>query len=127
MIGKKRFAAGAAEHVLRQHVECAGAQRRGVLGIFSNRVDRDATLQHLEAVGRHQDRARGFVDAMIGAADSLHQPRGTLGRADIDHEIDVAPVDAKIERGGADHPAQFSPGHRVLDLAALCDIERAVM
>ena len=84
-------------------------------------------FQHLEAIGRHQHRARGFVDAVIGAADPLHQPRGALGRADIDDEIDVAPVDAEIERRGADHAAQFARRHRVLDLAALGDVERAVM
>ena len=64
---------------------------------------------------------------MVGAADPLHQARGALGRADIDDEIDVAPVDAEVERGGADHAAQLSRRHRVLDLAALGDVERAVM
>ena len=126
-IREKRLAAGAAEHVLRQHVERAGAQRRRILRILGDRIDRDAAFQHLEAVGRHQHRARGFVDAVIGAADPLHQPRGALRRADIDDEIDVAPVDAEIERGGADHAAQLARRHRVLDLAALRDIERAVM
>ena len=64
---------------------------------------------------------------MIGAADALQQPRGALRRADIDDEIDVAPVDAEIERGGADHRAQAAGRHRLLDLAALRDVERAVM
>ena len=127
LVGQKRLAAGAAEHVLRQHVERAGAQRRGVLRVLGDRVDRDAAFQHLEAIGRHQHRARGFVDAVIGAADPLHQPRRALRRADIDDEIDVAPVDAEIERRGADHAAQFAGRHRVLDLAALRDVERAVM
>ena len=126
-IGQKRLAAGAAEHVLRQHVERAGAQRRGVLRIFRDRVDRNRAFQHLEAIGRHQHRARGLVDAVVGAADSLHQPGSALGRPDIDDEIDVAPVDAEVERGGADHAAQFARGHRVLDLATLGDVERAVM
>ena len=84
-------------------------------------------FQHLETVGRHQQRARGFVEPVIGAADALHQPRGALGRADIDDEIDIAPVDAEVERRGADHAAQFARRHGVLDLAALGDVERAVM
>ena len=126
-VGEKRLAAGAAEHVLRQHVERAGPQRRGVLRILRDRIDRDRAFQHLEAVGRHQHGARGLVDAVVGAADPLHQPRGALRRADIDDEIDVAPVDAEVERGGADHAAQFAGRHRVLDLAALGDVERAVM
>ena len=54
LVGKERLAAGAAEHVLRQHVERAGAQRRRVLRVLGDRVERGAAFQHLEAVGRHQ-------------------------------------------------------------------------
>jgi hypothetical protein len=35
---------------------------------------------------------------VIGAADALHDPRSALRRADIDDEIDIASVDAEIER-----------------------------
>ena len=31
-----------------------------------------------------------------------------LGRADLDDEIDVAPIDAEIERRGADHRAKLA-------------------
>ena len=50
-----------------------------------------------------------------------------LGRAHLDHQVDVAPVDAEIERGGRDHGAQLARRHRRLDLAALLDGERAMM
>ena len=92
-----------------------------------DRIDRGAAFQHLEAVGRHQHAARRLVHAVVGAADALQQPRRALRRADIDDEIDVAPVDAEIERRGADHRAQPAGRHRVLDLAALRHVERAVM
>ena len=88
---------------------------------------RGAAFQHLEAVGRHQHGLRRLVEPVVGAADALHQPRRALRRADIDDQIDVAPVDAEIERGRADHRAQLAGRHGVLDLAALRDIERAVM
>ena len=127
LVGEERRAAGAAEDVLRQHVERAGAQRRRVLRVLRHRIDGGAAFQHLEAVGRHQHRLRRFVQPVVGAADALHQPRGALRRADIDDEIDVAPVDAEVERRGAHHRAQFAGAHGVLDLAALRDIERAVM
>ena len=127
LVGAERHAAGAAEHVLRQHVERAGAQRRRILRVRGDRVDRGAAFQHLEAVGRHQHAARRLVHAVIGAADALQQPRGALRRAHVDDEIDVAPVDAEIERGGRDHGAQPARRHRVLDAAALPDVERAVM
>ena len=64
---------------------------------------------------------------VVGAADALQQARGALGRAHIDHQIDIAPVDAEIERGGAHHGAQPAGRHRGLDLAALRHVERAVM
>ena len=57
LVGVERHAAGAAEHVLRQHVERADAQRRRVLRILGDRIDRGAAFQHLEAVGRHQHAA----------------------------------------------------------------------
>ena len=64
---------------------------------------------------------------MIGAADALEEARGSLRRADIDDEIDVAPVDAEIERGGAHDRAQAPARHRRFDLAPLRYVERAVM
>ena len=127
IIGEEGLADGATEDMLTQHIERAGAQRRCVLGVGGHRIDGGAALQDFEAIGRHQHRFRRLVIAVIGPADPLHQPRRTFRRADIDDQIDIAPVDAKIERGGAHHGAQLAGAHRVLDLAALRDIERTVM
>ena len=44
LVGAERHAAGAAEHVLRQHVERAGAQRRRVLRIRRDRRDGGASI-----------------------------------------------------------------------------------
>ncbi len=88
---------------------------------------RGAAFEHLEAIGRHQHSFRGLVEPVIGAADTLQHPARAFRSADIDHEIDVAPVDAEIERGGADHGAQTPRRHGVLDLAPLRHVERAVM
>ena len=93
-----------------------------------DRVDRDPALQRLEAIGRSKGGARSFVDAaVVGAADPCVGLEGALGRADIDGEVDIAPVDAEVEQGSADHAARSSVGHGVLDLAALHRIERALM
>ena len=89
-----------AEDVLAEHVERAGAERRRVLVAEIVGVERGAALQHLEAVGRHQDALRRLVDAMVGAADALRQAARALRRADMDDEVDVAPVDAEVERRG---------------------------
>ena len=70
---------------------------------------------------------RRLVHAVVGAADALGQPAGALRRADMDDEVDIAPVDAEIERRGGDDGAQAVGLHRLLDAPALADIERAVM
>ena len=70
--------------------------------------DRRLAFQHLEAVGRHQDGAARLVHPVVGAADALQQPRDALRRADLDHLIDPAPVDAEIERRGRHHGAQLA-------------------
>ena len=115
-IGMKRRAAGAAQHMLRQHVERAIDQRRRVLGAEIVGVERRPAFQHLEAIGRDQDRLRRLVHAVIGAADALRQPARTLRRADMHDQVDVAPVDAEIERRGGDDGAQLhsrpSPSRR---------------
>ena len=70
---------------------------------------------------------RRLVHAVVGAADALGKPACALRRADMDDEIDIAPVDAEIERRGGDDGAQAVGLHRLLDPAPLADIERAVM
>ena len=62
---------GAAENMLRQHVERTRAQRRRVLRIFGHRIDCGAAFQHLEAVGRHQHGFRRLIEPVIGTADPL--------------------------------------------------------
>ncbi len=64
---------------------------------------------------------------MIGPADSLHQPLDILGRADLDHQIHIAPVDPQIERAGANDRAQPARNHRGLHLFALFARQRTVV
>ena len=82
---------------------------------------------HLEPVGGHEHRLRGLVEAVVGAADALGEAARALRRADVDDEIDVAPVDAEIEGRGADDGAELARDHRGLDLPALGGVERAVV
>ena len=64
---------------------------------------------------------------MVGAADALDQPLYVFGGADLDDEIDVAPVDAKIKRAGADDGAQIAAHHGGFDLFALGAIQAPVV
>jgi hypothetical protein len=73
---------------------------------------------------RDQHGARRLVEAMVGAADALDKAARTLRRADIDDQIDVAPVDAEIERGsGQPPPSACRPPSRGFHLAAARRIE----
>ena len=113
--------------MLGEHVERADARGRRVLRVHRNGVERGAAFQHLEAVGGDENALGRLIHAVIGAADTLHQSRRAFRRADIDDQIDIAPVDAEIERGGAHHRAQPALGHCGFDLAALRRVERAVV
>ena len=68
-----------------------------------------------------------LVEPVVGAADPLQQARAALGRAHLDDEVDVAPVDAEVEAGGRDQPAQLARRHRRLDLAPRLDRQAAVV
>ncbi len=106
MIGIEGFGAGNAEHMLGQHVERAGTHGRGVLGAEIIAVERGLAFHHLEAVGRHQDRPGRLVHPVVRTADPLGEPACALRRADMDDEIDLAPVKPEIEGRGGDHGAQ---------------------
>jgi hypothetical protein len=73
LVGEERRADGAAEDVLGEHVERAGARGRGILRVLGHRIERGAAFQHFEAVGGHQHGFRRFVELVIGTADALQQ------------------------------------------------------
>ena len=126
-VGVERAGAGGQQDVLAQHVERAGAARRSVQVVGVDRLERGAALEHLEAVGGHEDGAGGRVVAVVGAADALDQPLDVLGRADLHDEVDVAPVDAEIEAAGRDDGAKLARDHGRLDAEPGLARERAVV
>ena len=64
---------------------------------------------------------------MVGAADALQKPAGAFRCAEMNDEIDIAPVDAEVERRRRDDGAQLAGRHRRFDLLALGGVERSVM
>ena len=123
----ERLGAGAAHHVLGQHVERADPGRFAVETVLGYGLPGGLALQHLEPIGGHEQRATGLIQPVVGAADPLDHPRGALGRGQLDDQVDVAPVDAQVERGGADHGPEFAARHRRLHLATLLGGQAAVV
>ena len=83
--------------MLRKNIEAARPRRIAVQFARGDTQHGGLTLQHLEAVGRHQDGTRRFVHPVIGASHALQQSRHAFRRAQLDHLIDAAPVNAEIE------------------------------
>ena len=102
--------------MLAQHVQRARAARVAVQVMFMHGFQGGDAFDHLEAVGGHDAGTAGRVIAVVGAPDPLDQPLDVARRADLDHQIDRAPVDAQIQAAGRHHGAQFACGHRGLQV-----------
>jgi hypothetical protein len=126
-IGVKGRGAGGQQDMLAQHVQRPRPARIAVQIAFANRVQRRHAFDLFKAVRGHDPRARGRVIAVIGPADALDQPLDVSGRADLDHQIDRAPIDAQIKAAGGDHGAQIARRHRRLDPGAGLARQAAVM
>ncbi len=98
IVGLEGASTGAAEDMLRQDVQL---EHERVLRVLCQRLrclQRGFAFEHLEPVGGNEKRLRWLVEPVIGAPDSLQQAARALGGADMDDKIDIAPVDAEIER-----------------------------
>ena len=103
---------------------------RNISGIelaFADRIERGASLQIFEAVARNDHAQRRLVKPVVGPADPLQQAGAALGRAHLDDEVDIAPVDAEVEAGGGDQRTDLAVGHGCFDFAARLDRQAAVM
>ena len=83
--------------MLRQDIERAHAVQVRILHTGLCRIDRCKGFEHLETVGGNQDCLGDFIEPVICATDALNEAARPLGRTDVDDQIDVAPVDAKVE------------------------------
>ena len=64
---------------------------------------------------------------MVRAANPLDQTFDVLGRANLDHQINIAPVDPQIKASGTYNCAQITAHHRGLDAGALFAVKTAVV
>jgi hypothetical protein len=83
--------------MLRQYIKPTGARWVAIQFTRCRRFHRGNTFNDFKAIGRHQYGMGWFIHAVIGTPNPLQQPRNTLGRANLNHLIHIAPINAKIE------------------------------
>ncbi len=79
--------------------------------------ERDAIYQ-LVAARREDATLRDAMHGVIGATDALQEDRDAARRAELAHQLDVADVDAELERGGGHHHLEFAGLETLLGIEA---------
>ena len=122
-----RFERARGDRLLREDVEriLRDAHRLDLARQHPLRDDR--RVQDVAAVLGEQGGAADLADLVSGAPDTLQARRRRGRRLDLDDEVDLAHVDAELERTGRDDAAQDAGFQFVLDLRALLLGHRAVV
>ena len=79
-----------------QRIELTGAHR----------IEQRGALDQLVAAERQQPALGYAADGVIGSADPLQKGGDRARRAELAHQLDLADVDAELERRGRDQRAQ---------------------
>ncbi len=105
--------------VLREDVERVRRHRDRLDLPGDHALDGDRAVHEVGAVLGEQDAAGDLADLVSGATDALQAAGDRRRCLDLDHEVDLAHVDAELERAGRDDAAQASGLQVVLDDRAL--------
>ena len=123
----KRPRAGTGQNMLAQHIARAGATGVSVKRVGHHGFQRRLAFHHLKPVGGHQQRLGRRVVAVVCPTDALNKALDVLGRAHLDHQINIAPVQPQIQRPRANHSAQLASNHRRFHPFALFARQRTVV
>ena len=113
---------------------CCASTSSGCSGISqtielaaAHAVEQRRALDQLVARQRKQPALGRAADRVAGAADPLQEARDRARRAELADEIDVADVDAELERGGGDQRLQLAGLQPLLGIEPLLLGEAAVV
>ena len=90
-------------------------------------LDHGGCLEQVAAVVRHHYALRDISHRMAGAANPLNAGRHARWRLDLKHEVDGAHIDAQLQGGGRNQPAQRAGLELILDEQPLLAGNRAVV
>ena len=103
------FAAGHFGHdLLRQHVQRRGWDAQGVEFAAPHAVQQRGAFDQVVARGGEQAALGQAADLVARAAHALQQRRDIARRAHLAHQVDVADVDAQLQRRGGDQHLQVA-------------------
>ena len=113
--------------LLREHVERLLRQGEGVELAPADRVEERRALHEVVPAQGEESALRGRVDPVPGAPDPLQEGRDVAGGPELAHEVDVADVDAELERGGGDEEGEGPALQALLRLEPAFAREAAVV
>ena len=127
VVDRPGLAHGHGEHDLGEHVESAGDRGERFEVAVEGGAGDDCAVDQAAAVDRVEAAARGLADAVAGAADALDHGRHRGRRLHGEDLVDLADVDAELERGGGDHRLELAGLEPLLDHRADLARQRAVV
>ena len=122
------FACGDLGHdLLREHVERLLGNRQTVELAAGDGIEQRRALDEVITRQREQPSLRRAVDRVPRAPDPLQEARDGTRRAELADQIDLADVDAELERGGRDQRLQRTALQTLLGIQPLLLGEAAVV
>ena len=104
--------------LLGEHVERLLGQGEGVELAPAHGVEEGRALHEVVAAQGEEPALRGRLDPVSGTSHPLQEGRDVAGRAELADEVDVADVDAELERSGGDEEGEGAPLEALLRLEA---------
>ena len=115
------------DDLLGEHVERLLGDDQPVELAAAHTVEQGCAFDELVARQREQTALGGAGDCMPRAPDALQEAGDRARRAELAHQIDIADVDAELERSGRDQRFQRSGFQPLLGVEALLFGEAAMM
>jgi hypothetical protein len=91
---------------------------QGVQFAPAHAVEQGGAFDQVVAGGGEQAPLGRAADLVSGAADPLQKAVDGARRADLAHQVDIADIDAQLQRGGGDQHLQFAALEPLLGVQA---------
>src|SRR4029077_11927283 len=118
---------GLGNDLLRHDIEGALGNREPVELAAADAVEKRGAFDKLVARQREEAALRRALDGVARTADPLQKGRDRARRTDLAHEVDIADIDAELERRGGDERLQLAGFQALFGVEAALLGKAAVM